>query len=164
MFRSALLVHLLHLFSQAQRSHIGPDFFDIGQTLRFRPRLARISPAQRILSIRRPDGVLLLVVHHHLIYSRVLAFVVLSHVLYEGGRTGSQRKTMARLEGAARLPEDQDREAERCGDADTGGKQVASLILPAPLVDVAKARQAVAANPCLSHAAPLLDLREQGNR
>src|SRR5437016_5287723 len=58
---------LLHLFPQAQRSHIGPDFFDISQAFFFCSRLAGIVPSQGILFVRRPNGILLFVIKDHLI-------------------------------------------------------------------------------------------------
>src|SRR5207248_7388571 len=58
---------LLHLFAQTQWPHIGPHLLDVGQALCLWPTLAHVAPAQRVLPVRWPDGILLLVVHHHLV-------------------------------------------------------------------------------------------------
>src|SRR5262245_1224437 len=71
---------LLHLFSQTQRSHIGPHFFDVCQAFRFQSTLANVLPTERILSVRRPDGVLLFVIHHHFIDGGVLLLVSVHEV------------------------------------------------------------------------------------
>src|SRR5438128_6217799 len=75
--RSVLLfLSLLHLLSQAERPHVGPDFFDIGQAFRLRSALAHVVPAQRVFTIRGPDRVLLLVINYYLINRSVFALVL----------------------------------------------------------------------------------------
>src|SRR5213594_1726600 len=67
----------IHLLAQTLRSHVGPDFFDVGQALRLRAGLARVPPARRVLFLQRPDGVLFLVVDHDPV--EVLVLVVGVH-------------------------------------------------------------------------------------
>src|SRR6266404_6131778 len=64
-----------HLFSQAKGPHISPYLFDISEAFHFWTSLACIIPAQGIFTIRRPDGILFLVVDDHLVDSRVFSFV-----------------------------------------------------------------------------------------
>src|SRR5438093_6778623 len=58
---------LIHFFPEAQRPHVRPDFLDVGQALRLRAAFASIPPTQRILPVRRPDRVLLFMIHNDLI-------------------------------------------------------------------------------------------------
>src|SRR5215475_142816 len=64
---------LFHLFPKTQRSHVGPDFFDIGQAVRLGTDFSHVLPTQRIFPFGRPDRVLLLVVHNNLINRIVLS-------------------------------------------------------------------------------------------
>src|SRR5437588_2675984 len=64
-----------HLFAQAQRAHIGPDFLDIGQAVALEPLLAYFSPAQRKLAVSKPDRVLVLVIDNHRIDPLVFFFI-----------------------------------------------------------------------------------------
>lgn len=76
---NSTLPSLLHLLSQAKRSHISPHFIYIGQTVRFQSRLTYIVPAQRYFPVSRPDRVLLFVVNHYFVNCRIFTFV-LSHL------------------------------------------------------------------------------------
>src|SRR5262249_17720550 len=69
---------LLHLFPEAQRPHIGPDFFDISQALFFGSRLAGIVPSQGIFFMRRPNRILLFVIKNYLINCLVFGIHLLS--------------------------------------------------------------------------------------
>src|SRR5262245_41255447 len=64
-----------HFLSQAKRSHVGPDFFNIGQTFRLVTGFSNFSPAQRILTIDWPDRILLFMIHDNLINSVVFFLV-----------------------------------------------------------------------------------------
>src|SRR3989440_12360874 len=64
-----------HLFAEAERSHIGPDFLDIGQAFALGSLFAYFSPAQRRLAVSKPDRVLFLVVDDHLIDPLVFFFI-----------------------------------------------------------------------------------------
>src|SRR5436190_12684073 len=59
----ALCLALLPVYpvTQALRSHVGPDFLDVGQVLRLRAGLARVPPARSVLFLQRPDRVLFFV-------------------------------------------------------------------------------------------------------
>src|SRR5262249_14416789 len=48
--------------SQAAGPHVGPDTLDVIEALLLRTALAGVVPSRRVLTIRRPDRVLLLVV------------------------------------------------------------------------------------------------------
>src|SRR5579871_6335239 len=61
--------------AQAERPHVGPHLFDVGQALLFGAAHARVAPAQGILPRSRPDGVLLLVIDHDLIDRRIFLLV-----------------------------------------------------------------------------------------
>jgi hypothetical protein len=64
---------------------------------------------------------------------------------------------------SSRSAEDQHRHAERGGDADPGAEQLVPPDLPPPLLDVAEACHALAANPRLSGAPAFFDPRQQRN-
>src|SRR5947209_11371072 len=66
---------LRHLFAQAERSHIGPDFLDIGQAFALGSLFASFSPAQGRLPVSKPDRILFLVVDDHLIGPLVFFFI-----------------------------------------------------------------------------------------
>src|SRR5262249_41007080 len=68
-------LHLLHLLAEAEGPHVRPHLLDVRQALLLGAVLPRRLPAQRELPVRGPDGVLLLVVHHHLVLGRILALV-----------------------------------------------------------------------------------------
>src|SRR5262249_43752785 len=67
-----------HPPAQAQRTHVGPDFLDVLQALRLEPALADVVPAERIVAMRRPDRILLLVIHDHFV-DRVVFLLVVVH-------------------------------------------------------------------------------------
>src|SRR5438105_15696104 len=71
----------LHLLPQAQGAHVRPNFLDVGEALGLRACLPRVPPAERVLAVSRPDGVLLLVVHNNLVDGRVFS-LVLTHVVF----------------------------------------------------------------------------------
>jgi hypothetical protein len=64
----------LHVQAQAQRAHIGPHFFDVVEALFLHPGLACVVPAERILAIGKPDGILLFVVHNYFVGSVVVHY------------------------------------------------------------------------------------------
>src|SRR5437588_156751 len=64
-----------HLLSEAQGPHVRPDLLDVGEALLLRPLLARVRPAERVLAVCGPDGILLLVVDDHLVDGRVFPLV-----------------------------------------------------------------------------------------
>jgi len=59
------------MLAQAQRSHVSPDLFDIGQALTLQAALASITASQWVLAIGRPDGSMLLMVDDDFIYGCV---------------------------------------------------------------------------------------------
>ena len=56
----------VHLLAQAQRAHIRPDFFDVGQAFFLHAALAHRPPAFRHGLVIGPDGILFFVVDHYL--------------------------------------------------------------------------------------------------
>src|SRR5262245_13936990 len=58
--------HAIHLLTQAERTHVGPDLLDELEAFLLQPALAGGAPASGDRLVLRPDGVLLFVVHHHL--------------------------------------------------------------------------------------------------
>src|SRR4051794_15708635 len=72
---------LFHLLAQTQRPHVRPNLFDVREALRFRARLARIVPTKRVLTIGRPDRILLFVVHHNFVDGSVFSFVATHFLL-----------------------------------------------------------------------------------
>src|SRR6266436_3871926 len=66
---------LFHLLSQTQRPHVGPDFFDIVQAFRLWTCFSNFSPAQRWLTIGKPDRILLFMIHNNFINSVVFFLV-----------------------------------------------------------------------------------------
>src|SRR5207244_3876234 len=75
---SSLLVlpgGFFHALTQAEGTHIGPHVLDPGEALRLRTGLPRVLPTERVVALRRPDRVLLLVVHDHLVNRFVFLLV-----------------------------------------------------------------------------------------
>jgi len=68
-----------HLLSQAEWPHVRPNFLDVGKTLRFRSCLSHAGPTERVLAVRRPNGILFFVVHYDVVYRRV--FSIFTHVV-----------------------------------------------------------------------------------
>src|SRR5262245_52959080 len=64
----------LHFLAQAQRPHVRPHLLDVGEAFGLGARLARVAPARRVLAVRGPDRVLLLVVDHDLVHGLVVVF------------------------------------------------------------------------------------------
>src|SRR3978361_455948 len=81
---------LLHPPVPAARAHGGPDLLDILEALRLGALLAGVVPAERVLAIRRPDRILLLLVHHHLVDRRVFPLVAHPRLLSPGQDSGLQ--------------------------------------------------------------------------
>src|SRR2546423_6299881 len=67
-----------HAPAQARRPHVGPDLLHVRQTLLARAGRPFVAPTGRVLPVGRPDRVLLLVVHDHLVRRRRLC--VLGHL------------------------------------------------------------------------------------
>src|SRR5215216_4425673 len=80
--RRRVLRHLSHFFTQAKRPHVCPHFLDVGQAFSLRAYLSVVLPAQRILFVLGPYGVLLFVVHNNFVDCSVfLVRVVPTHFL-----------------------------------------------------------------------------------
>src|SRR5437588_5815090 len=77
----------LHLLPQAQGAHVRPDLLDVREALGLRARLAGVAPAERVLAVGWPDGILLLVVDDHLVDGRVFS-LVLTHAVFPPGGVG----------------------------------------------------------------------------
>src|SRR5215207_5592559 len=75
--RRLLPRRLFHALSQAERSHIRPDFLDVGEALGLRAGLAGVVPAERVLAVGGPDRILLLVVDHDLVDGVVFPLVLI---------------------------------------------------------------------------------------
>src|SRR6476620_1027681 len=86
----------IHALSETERPHIGPHCFDVGEALGSASPLSRIPPPGGILPRRRPDRVLLLVIHHNLVDRPVLLFVFGQVSSQHGGERGSAYSTVAR--------------------------------------------------------------------
>src|SRR5436853_1275264 len=71
--RGWVLRKLLHFLSQAERPHVRPDLFNVGEAVGFRAGLAGVSPPKRILFVLGPYRVLLFVVDHDLVNRRVFS-------------------------------------------------------------------------------------------
>ena len=65
----------MHFFAQTQWPHVGPDRFDMGQTLLFGAGFSRVFPSGRILAVSRPDRILFLVIYDDLVDRFVVLFV-----------------------------------------------------------------------------------------
>src|SRR6266545_4863225 len=74
--RRRILGHFLHLFSQAQRPHISPNFPDVGQTFRLRADFPDILPPERIALVLGPYRVLFFMVYYNLVGSCVFSIRV----------------------------------------------------------------------------------------
>src|ERR1700722_4137872 len=61
----------VHMLAQAQRSHVGPHFLDVSETLVLRPAASRFAPARGYVSPVRPDRVLLFVIDDDAVDARV---------------------------------------------------------------------------------------------
>src|SRR5689334_12939247 len=90
---------LCHLFSQAERPHVGPHFLDVREALCFWSNLPDIIPSQRIFLVIRPDGILLFVVDDHFINRRVLVLRILrNHKLISSAKIFTLRRQINRHE------------------------------------------------------------------
>src|SRR5437879_1099158 len=58
---------LFHFFAQAERAHIYPGLFDIGQALILGAFFANLAPTQWRLTINKPDRILLFMINYNLI-------------------------------------------------------------------------------------------------
>ena len=63
---------LLHVFPQAQRAHVGPDFADISQAIHLFADFPGISPSLRNLERRQPERLLLLFVDDNPVLTIIL--------------------------------------------------------------------------------------------
>jgi hypothetical protein len=92
------LTFAFHLLSQAERSHIGPDFLYISQTFRLGANLACVSPTERVLAIGGPYGILLLMIHNDPVNCAIVSLfhtqtpLFLPRYLFSTGRRSSLRK------------------------------------------------------------------------
>src|SRR6476646_6811129 len=73
--RAELQSLFLHFLSQAEWTHVCPNFLDVSQALFFCAALACILPAQRIFPMGRPDRVLLFMVKHNFVDCLIFLFV-----------------------------------------------------------------------------------------
>src|SRR5689334_11686638 len=81
--RAELQSLFLHFLSQAEWTHVCPNFLDVSQALFFCAALACILPAQRIFPMGRPDRVLLFMVKHNFV--NCLIFLFVSHYGFSCG-------------------------------------------------------------------------------
>src|SRR5215472_12820542 len=65
-----------HPFAQAERPHVCPHLFDVGEAFLLRPALARLPPSRRQVSFGRPNRILLFVIDDDGIDRAVLVFRV----------------------------------------------------------------------------------------
>lgn len=56
-----------HSKSQAERPHVSPYFFDVGQTFRLTPYLAGIGPSERINPTSEADRILFFMIDNNLV-------------------------------------------------------------------------------------------------
>jgi hypothetical protein len=70
--RCLILGLFCHGPPDAQGRDVCPDITDVFKALVLAPRLSGIAPAKRVIPAFRPDGVLLLVVHHDLVAAIVV--------------------------------------------------------------------------------------------
>ena len=62
-------------FSETERTHISPNLLDVGEAFVLSPAFSYITPAQCILSVGGPDGVLLFMVYDDFVDRRVLIHI-----------------------------------------------------------------------------------------
>src|SRR5947209_2487958 len=67
---------LFHFLSEAERSHVSPDLFDVGQAFFFGARFSGVLPTQRVFLMGRPDGVLFFVIEDYFVDSFIFTLVV----------------------------------------------------------------------------------------
>lgn len=75
----SLCCHLRHPLTEAEWTHVSPDFLDIGQALPLRPGLSRVIPAESVFTASGPNRVLLFVVDYYVVDRCVFGFVVVTH-------------------------------------------------------------------------------------
>src|SRR2546423_13330757 len=63
-----------HLRAKTQRTHIGPNLIDVLKALGLSALLSHRAPTGWRLGVSEPDGVLLLMVDHHLVRAVILFF------------------------------------------------------------------------------------------
>src|ERR1700694_1663561 len=76
-----ILSQLFHLFSQAERPHVGPYFFNVSKAFCFDAAFPRIFPPERIFLVLGPDGILLLMVDYNFVDCLVLVIRMLERHL-----------------------------------------------------------------------------------
>src|SRR6185503_17503120 len=72
--RLTILRRFFHLLSQAQGPHVRPHFFDVGQTIFLSSAFSGVLPAERILAVRWPYGILFFVIENNFINRVVFTF------------------------------------------------------------------------------------------
>jgi len=70
-----IILGSFHLLAKAERSHVGPDLFNVCQALWFGTRFTCITPSKRILAVNGPDGVLFLVIYNDFVYCGVFLLI-----------------------------------------------------------------------------------------
>jgi hypothetical protein len=76
----SLTSSLFHLFAEAEWSHVSPHFLDVFKAFRLGTAISCISPTERIISVGRPDGILLLVIYDHFVKCGVFFVVSIDHI------------------------------------------------------------------------------------
>lgn len=72
--RGAFIVSRLHLLTEAEGAHVGPDLFDVVEALLLAALRADVLPTGGQLAIREPNRLLFLVIDDHQISTIVLVF------------------------------------------------------------------------------------------
>src|SRR4026208_1394753 len=70
----------VHLFSEAEWAHIGPDLLDVSETFGLGATLSLIVPARCVLSVCRPDRILIFMIDDNSVDCFVFLFVSI-HIL-----------------------------------------------------------------------------------
>src|SRR5215470_6609354 len=63
-----------HSHSDAERPHVGPHLFNVGEALSFSSALADVFPTRRVFPLRRPNRILFFVIHHYSVDGRLFFF------------------------------------------------------------------------------------------
>jgi hypothetical protein len=69
-----LMRRFFHFLAKAERSHVGPHFFDVGEAFFLGATLPRVPPAQSVCAIGGPDRVLFLMVDNCFVKRQVFLF------------------------------------------------------------------------------------------
>jgi hypothetical protein len=70
-----LLFPFLHVIPERERPHVSPHFFDVSQAFRLGPALPTVVPANRVISLNRPNRVLPFMIHKDLVVCIVFTVV-----------------------------------------------------------------------------------------